>query len=180
MFIIQTIRLFFVLILILTLLTGCQDRQPFCYDFENEVSLDALYWRCKTIYTFSDQNVTSGQKCLKMEVYPSSNPCLGLNDFQPDWSGYSVLKFDIYNQENIPLRLTIRIDDKKDIPPYRNRYNSTVALNKGANHVSIPLNSLVTSDAKRKLNLSRIERVLIYLEQSRVKRTLYLDNLRLE
>ena len=172
------IRLFVILILIL--LTNCQTRSPFFYDFETEASLDALYWRCKTIYTLSDQNVTSGRKCLKLEVYPSSNPCLGLSNFHPDWSGYDTLRFDIYNQEDIPLQLTIRIDDTKDIPSYNNRYNNTVTLYQGANHVSIPLNSLITSDAKRKLNLSRIERVLLYLEQSREKRTLYLDNLRLE
>ncbi len=176
----KIIRLSFVLILFHSLLTGCQGRRPFSYDFETEDILDTLYWRCKTVYTLSDQNVTSGRKCLKLEVYPSSNPCLGLSNFHPDWSGYDILKFDVYNQENIPLQLIIRIDDIKDIPSYSNRYNNTITLNQGANHISIPLNSLITSDTKRKLNLSRIERVLLYLEQSREKRTLYLDNLRLK
>ncbi len=179
MFTINFARLFIVLILILLLLTGCRTRSPFFYDFENEAILDTLYWRCKTIYTLSDENVTSGQKCLKMELYPSPYPGIVLNNFDPDWSEYDVLRFDVYNQENIPLRLTIRIDDTMD-PSYSNRYNNTITLNPGANHISIPLNSLVTSGTNRKLNLLSIERVSLFLVQPKEKRTLYLDNLHLE
>ncbi len=172
-------RLFIVLILILLLLTSCQARRPLYYDFEHEAILDTLDWRCKTIFSLSDKHATSGQKCLKMELYPSPYPGITLNNFDPDWSGYNTLRFDIHNQENILLKLTIRIDDT-DNPSYNDRYNKTVTLNPGANHISIPLKSLVTSGANSKLNLSKIKRVLLFLVQPKDKRTLYLDNLRLE
>ena len=83
------------------------------------------------------------------------------------------------HQEKTSLRLTIRIDDT-DNPSYNDRYNKTVTLNPRANHISIPLNQLVTSEANRKLNLSKIKRVLLFLTQPKERRTLYLDNLRLE
>ncbi len=83
------------------------------------------------------------------------------------------------HQEKTSLRLTIRIDDS-DNPSYNDRYNNTVTLNPGANHISIPLNSLVTSGASRKLNLLSIEKVILFLVQPKERRTLYLDNLRLE
>jgi hypothetical protein len=176
---IKSIRLFTILILTLLLLTDCQARRPFFYDFENEAILDTLSWKCKTIFALSDKHATSGQKCLKMELYPSPYPGITLNNFNPDWSKHTTLKLDIHNQEKIPLRLTIRIDDTMD-PSYSNRYNNTITLNPGANHISIPLNSLVTSGANNKLNLLRIERVILFLVQPKEKRTLYLDNLRLE
>ncbi len=82
-------------------------------------------------------------------------------------------------QKKTSLRLTIRIDDTMD-PLHSNRYNNTITLNPGANHISIPLNSLVTSGTNRKLNLLSIKRVILFLVQPKDKRTLYLDNLRLE
>ncbi len=179
MFTIKFARLFIILILIFLLLTGCRTGSPFFYDFETEDILDTLSWKCKTIFALSDKHATSGQKCLKLELYPSPYPGITLNNFDPDWSGYDVLKFDIHNQENILLKLTIRIDDS-DNPSYSDRYNKTVILNPGANHISIPLNSLVTSGANNKLNLSKIKRVLLFLVQPKEKRALYLDNLHLE
>lgn len=179
MFTIKFARLFIVLILIFSLLTGCRTRNSLFYDFETEAILDTLNWRCKTIFALSDKHTTSGQKCLKMELYPSPYPGIALNNFDPDWSEYDVLKFDIHNQENILLKLTIRIDDT-DNPSYNDRYNKTVILNPGVNRISIPLNSLVTSGTNRKLNLLSIEKVILFLVQPKEKRTLYLDNLRLE
>ena len=177
MFIKKFIRLFVLLIVIL--LTSCQTRSPFFYDFETEASLDALYWRCKTIFALSDKHVTSGQRCLKLELYPSPYPGIGLSNFHPDWSGYNILKFDVYNNEKCPLRLTIHIDDTKD-SSYYNRDNKIATLNPGSNHITIPLNSLVTPGANSNLNLSKIVKVALFLVQPEEKRTLYLDNLRLE
>ena len=179
MFTTKFARLFIVLILILLFLTGCRIRSPLFYDFETEDILDTLSWKCKTIFALSDKHPTSGQKCLKMELFPSSYPGITLNNFNSDWSKHTTLKLDIYNQEKASLRLAIRIDDTMD-PSYSNRYNNTFTLNPGANHIPIPLNSLVTSGANSKLNLSSIEKVLLFLVQPKGKRTLYLDNLRLE
>ena len=176
---IKSVRLFIILILTLLILTGCRTRSPFFYDFETEANLDTLYWKCKTIFALSDKHVTSGQKCLKMELYPSPYPGITLNNFNSDWSKHDTFKFDIYNPEKISLRLTIRIDDS-DNPAYNDRYNKTVTLNPGENHISIPLNSLATSGTNRKLNLLSIEKVILFLVQPKEKRTLYLDNMRLE
>lgn len=175
----KIIRLLFLLILTLPLLTRCSSRQPFSYDFETEDTLDALLWECKTIFTLSDKHATSGQKCLKMELYPSSYPGITLNKFNPDWSKRTTLKFDIYNQEKISLRLTIRIDDTKD-PSYGNRYNHTFILGPGFNYISIPLKSLYTSGTNRNVNLTDVQQIILFLSSPEEKRVIYLDNVRLE
>lgn len=175
----KTKHLFIFSILTLILLTGCQDRSRFYYDFETEDTLDTLSWKCKTIFTLSDKHATSGQKSLKLELYPSPYPGVALHKFNPDWSMYNTLIFDIYNQETMSLRLAIRIDDTKD-PSYDDRYNHPIVLNPGMNHISIPLNSLVTTGAGRKINLTNVQQVILFLVQPKEKRIIYLDNVRLE
>ena len=171
--------LFVAIILILLCQAGCQTQNPFFYDFETEAALDTFNWKCKTLFTLSDKHVTSGQKSLKLELYPSPYPGIMLKSFHPDWSGNKTLRFDIYNHERIPLDLGIRIDDIKK-PSYVNRYNNTVSLDPGANRISIPLNALVTSGTNRRLNLLSIEKIILFLVQPEEKRTLYLDNVHLE
>ncbi len=165
--------------MILILSTGCQDRSRFSFDFETEDILDTLSWKCKTIFSLSDKHTTSGQKSLKLELYPSPYPGITLKNFNPNWSKHNFLKFNIYNQEDISLRLAIRIDDKKD-PSFNNRYNHPIVLNPGMNHISIPLNSLVTSGTNRNINLPSVQRVILFLVQPKEKRIIYLDNVRLD
>ena len=136
------------LITALLLLVSCSSKQPFFYDFETEDVLDTLTWKCKTFFSLSNKYATSGQKSLKMELYPSSYPGITLNKFNPNWSNFTVFMFDIYNEEQVPLHLAIRIDDKKN-PSFNNRYNHTIILNPGMNHISIPLDSLITTGKKQ-------------------------------
>jgi hypothetical protein len=172
-------RSFILLTLTLIPLTGCQDRQQFYYDFETDDTLDTLSWKCKTIFTLSDRYAASGQKCLKMELYPSPYPGVSLKNSDHDWSKHNTLNFNVHNQEKTPLRLSVRIDDTKD-PQYNNRYNHTFIIKPGMNNIAIPLNSLLASGTNRKLNLSKIESVILFLVQPYEKRTLYLDYVRLE
>lgn len=172
-------RILVFLILALLLSAGCQRKPAFHYDFEAENRLDTLSWKCKTIFSLSDKHATSGQKSLKLELYPSPYPGVTLNKFNPDWSKYNTLKFDTYNQEKMSLRLAIRIDDKKD-PSYNNRYNHPIILSPGMNHISIPLSSLVTSGTNRNINLANVQQVILFLVQPKEKRIIYLDNVRLE
>jgi hypothetical protein len=179
MFISKPTRVFILLILALSLFTGCQRKPAFHYDFETEEILDTLSWKCKTIFSLSDKHATSEQKCLEMNLYPSPYPGIALSNFNPDWSRHDTLKFDIYNQEDISLRLTIRIDDAKD-PSYNGRYNHPIILSPGMNHISILLNSLHTSETDRKINLTNVQQVILFLKQPEKKQTIYLDNIRLE
>ena len=179
MLIIKQTSVFVSLILMLLLFEGCQSKPAFHYDFESEETLDTLSWKCKTLFSLSDKHPTSGQKCLKLELYPSPYPGITLNGFNHVWSKYNTLKFDIYNQEETPLRLTIRIDDAEN-PPYDDRYNHSIILRPGMNHISILFSSLITTGTGRNIDLANIQRVILFLVQPREKLTLFLDDIRLE
>ncbi len=106
-----------------------------------------------------------------MGLYHSPYPGVYLKNSDHDWSKYNTLIFNIHNQEKISLRLTVRIDDTKDPP-----YNNTFIIKPGMNNIAISLNTLLTSGTNRKLDLSKIENVVIFLVQPYRKCTLYLDN----
>ncbi len=167
------------LILVFLLFEGCQSKPVFHYDFESEEILDTLSWKCKTIFSLSDKHPTSGKKCLKLALYPSPYPGIVLNNFNPDWSKNTILKFDIYNSEDISLRLTIRIDDAEN-PSYDDRYNHSIILNPGKNRISILFSSLVTTGTDRDINLANIHKVILFIIQPSQKRTIFLDDIRVE
>ncbi len=179
MLICKHISVFAFLILVLLLFEGCQSKPTLHYDFESEEILNTLSWECKTIYSLSNMHPTSGKQCLMLELYPSPYPGITLSEFNKDWSTYNTIKFDIFNQEETPLHLAIRIDDTKN-PSYDNRYNHSITLRSGMNHISILLNSLVASGADRNLDITNIQRVILFLIQPSKKKTLFLDNIRLE
>lgn len=185
------IRLLSLLILTLLLLIGCAGKNPFSYDFEDVKALDTLSWRCKTVFSLSDMHVTSGQKCLKMVLYPYPYSGIILNKFNPDWSENTILKFDIYNPGKISLRLTTCIHDANDPlriiymdnlnnPIYNNGYTNSIVLDPGTNHITLSLDSFSASETMKRIDFTNIQTTALFFPSLKEKRTIYLDNLRLE
>lgn len=114
-----------------------------------------------------------------MELYPSDYPGLSPKLKENDWRGFKALCFDIYNPEEKQVQISVRIDDQKDYPDYKDRYNKSFILNQGMNQISIPLNTLVTSGKDRNLNLKNIYRLLIFTASPEKRVVLYIDFIRL-
>jgi hypothetical protein len=114
-----------------------------------------------------------------MELFPSDYPGLVPLLDVTDWRGYTEFCFDLYNASGQPVRIGVRIDDRKDFPDAGERYNSDFMVKKGSNHIAIPLESLVASGAKRPLNLGNIRRIFIFVKHPLKRTTLYVDNVSL-
>ena len=149
------------------------------FDFESEAELDRFHWKCHTLLSLSNENVTHGQKSLRLELYPSSYPGLSPKLKVNDWRGYKAVCFDIYNPENEETSIAIRIDDLKEHPDYKDRYNKSFILKPGLNHMNIPLDSLITSGTHRSLDLKNIYRFLIFMSRPQKRFVLYIDYIRL-
>jgi len=149
------------------------------FDFESDADLDRLYWRCHTLFSLSDKNVAHGIKSLRMELYPSDYPGITTKFLTHDWSKYKTFSFDIYNPGYENASISVRMDDKKDYPSYNDRYNKTFILKPGLNHLSIPLNALITSGTLRSLDLKQIHRFLIFMKHPQKKFVLYIDYIHL-
>ncbi|MEW6417428.1 MAG: hypothetical protein AB1480_04820 [Nitrospirota bacterium] len=163
-------------------LLNCHSNTPkelVVFDFESDSELDRIHWECHALFFLSDEHVTHGKRSLKMELYPSDYPGLTPIFKENDWRGFKALCFDIYNPEEKQVQVSVRVDDKKDYPEYKDRYNKRFILNQGMNQISIPLNTLVTSGKDRNLNLKNIYRLLIFTASPEKRVTLYLDYIRL-
>jgi len=165
------------LILVLILL-GCIDRpgtERVLFDFETKQDLDRVHWKCHALFSLSEEHATHGTRCLRMELYPSPYPGVTPMLRGNDWSEFRNLCFDIYNPQERETEIAVRIDDQKNWPEYPDRYNKSFRLLKGSNRIVIPLNTLVTSGAGRKMNLKRIQRFLLFMVNPPEKNVLYVD-----
>jgi len=160
--------------------TACRsDTHRLQYDFESPDDLDRLQWKCGTIFSISDQYTTPGKRSLKIEMYPSDYPGLSFSRFDPDWSEADILRMDIFNPEKYTLRLSVRIDDQRN-PPYRDRFNHVFHLTPGINLLAVPLHPLITSGTQRQLEITHIMNLMLFINHPKKKKTLYIDNIRLE
>ena len=178
----RTIHKLTLLALFLLFFSHC-NRDPdsrILYDFESDAELNHLYWNCHTLYSLSNDHATHGSKSLKMELYPSDYPGLVPLLAVTDWRGYTEFCFDVYNPSGQPVRIGVRIDDRKDYPDHSERYNSDFILKKGSNHIAIPLESVVASGSKRPLNIENIRRMFIFMKHPDKRTTLYVDTISLK
>ena len=164
------------------LLTGCSKTNPeklILYDFESEPVLDNIHWKCHTLYSLSSLHAVHGRQSLKLEMFPSSYP--GLSPFLKyhDWSDYKSFSFEVYNPLSEKVKLTVRIDDKKQALEYSSRYNRSFTIMPGANTLTIPFSTLKTSKTERPLELENIYRFLVFMSHPDKKYVLYLDYFRL-
>lgn len=164
---------------------ACEKRPEFAFNFETDDELDRLYWGCGTLYSLSEQHVTSGAKSLKVDMYPplsdSKNlyPGPAFVQFKEDWSGKNFLLFDVTNPQKESLETTLVINDQEN-PPYRDRYNGIIVIAPGANKIRIPFKDMITTGTLRPLDMSNICYVKILLIKPQKMHTLYFDNFRLE
>jgi len=149
------------------------------FDFETDAELDQIHWKCFTLFSLSKKYATRGTKSLKVELYPSNYPGLTPKLAINDWQKFKAIGFDIYNPKKAKTAIVIRIDDQKEHPDYADRYNKRFVLKPGANHIRIPLDSLITSGTNRPLNLKKIQRLIIFMSHPQKKHVLFLDHIRL-
>lgn len=99
-----------------------------------------------------------------------------------DWGSYAALSMDIYNPDSEPLVLVVKISDYAHDRGENNvndRFNRRIMLMKGWNQVQIDLNDVRIAPEKRAMKMNEISSITIFAAQLAVKRSFYLDNIRL-
>lgn len=83
----------------------------------------------------------------------------------PDWRNFSTLKIDIEVQSAQAFPLTVRVHDKEHLKgsqPHSDRFNRRFALQPGGNVLEIPLEEIESGPTTRKLDLSRIDGLVLF------------------
>lgn len=173
----------FIIFFCIFFLAACEkikQKELLLYDFESESVIDGFHWKCHTLFSLSDMYAIHGKKSLKLELFPSAYPGLSPALKHHDWRGYQAFYFEVYNPAPEPVKLILRIDDKKQSLEYSDRYNKSFSIMPGSNALKIPFESLITSGGtQRPLELKNIYRFLIFMSHPVKKYVLYLDYFRL-
>ncbi|MBU1172824.1 MAG: hypothetical protein KKD44_24970 [Proteobacteria bacterium] len=147
-------------------------------DFETDSDLDHLHWKCRTLFSLSDEHPGHGHYGLKLELFPSMYPGVSFRGYPRRFMGYKDFRVDIFNPESQGSHIALRIDDKQKDPVYDDRYNHRFDLQPGMNHLVIPLESLQTP-LGRPLDLCNIRALTFFMVNPTETKVLYMDNLRL-
>ena len=73
----------------------------------------------------------------------------------------------------------MRIDDRENRTQYKDRYNKSIVLKKGMNHIRIDIDSLITSGTNRRMDSDDIYQYMFFVNQPKERTVLYVDNIRL-
>lgn len=158
-----------------------QSGETVIYDFENDEQLDRITWQCGSIYErVADftEGPADGNHLLKVEMFPKSEWPGFATPIKFSLAPYNHLSIEIFNPAPAPLRLSWRIDDRPDSPPYNDRANGSTTLDPGPNRLSFNLKELKTSDGQRHLDTDKIRSLNLFLHRPATKTTIYLDNLK--
>ncbi len=150
------------------------------FDFEIEDEMNLLDWTCHQWFERSPEHATSGRYSLRMILPPGRYPGVYFKEVYSDWSNYRFLKMDLYSPAEDAFIFHIRIDDEKSEWEYADRFDMNFEVKKGKNTISIPTDAIKTNINPRPLDLRNIKRFMLFVPDNRLKRELFLDNVRLE
>ena len=118
---------------------------------------------------------------LRFTATGDSYAGISIREPPPDWRGYGALRISLANPGAKPVRINVRIDDRPRDTEYADRFNRERILPAGtAVQWRIPLADIEQGPTGRRLDLSHIERVVIFLSPGSRGAAFDLDGLRLE
>ena len=110
-------------------------------------------------------------------------PGLIIHDIRPDWRDFSTLVIELGLEELRPLDINIRVHDQQHRngeQPYRDRFNRTFELTKGADTIRIPLAEIRDAPQGRPMDLGQIDGIVIFCHARDSGREFRIGEIRLE
>lgn len=152
---------------------------PLLAGFESKIEL----YSQKPTAELNSQFRTQGHYSLKLQLTTGPYSGISFERLFNDWSAYKQLSFDIYNPDDLPLTMVVRVNDithEKTGWVDEDRFNRRFQVDPGWNHLVFTTDDIQKAPANRPMDLSKISLIIIYAAQLPESRTIYLDNLKLE
>jgi hypothetical protein len=103
-----------------------------------------------------------------------------LDEPYPDWRGRQRLVFEVYSDQATPIRVRVRIHDRRHNGDFDDRYNREWLVGKERQTVAIPIEEIRTGPARRELDISRVDGIGVYALRLTAPARLYVGPFRLE
>ena len=105
-------------------------------------------------------------------------PGLGIKEPYPDWRAFKTFAFDVFAP--IPGPLEFRVNDVEHNNEFDDRFNRRLNLEQGFRTIRIPIDQIRTGPKNRELDLSKIDRIQLFVYKPSADFDLWLGNFRLE
>ncbi|MBW4934001.1 VanZ family protein [Marinobacter sp. F4206] len=122
-------------------------------------------------------------RSLRIELDTGRYSGASLINLPADWRQYKRLTITLYNPDQSPLPLTLRINDlehEHGDNAHSDRYNTSFTLAPGVNTYTLALEAVKNAPRNRTLDMSRIHRLTVFAMRLPEPRTIYLLDLRLD
>jgi hypothetical protein len=154
---------------------------PLLSNFSTALELDR--WDGDARQEIVRVDARSDARQMKIDLTTARYSGVGLEYFPGDWRGFRVLKLRLFQPQQKRLRITLRIHDVAHEAEggFRNndRFNRRFSLEPGWHDIAIPLSDVENSPQRRKMDMSRIIDVSLFVSALKQPRVLYLDEIAL-
>ena len=109
-------------------------------------------------------SVTSdGKKLYKIRFDSGKYPGIGVVEPEKDWSAYHKLRFQVFSDNATNVKLVLRVYDEKHNKNYNDRFNQRFIIQPGLNEIIVNLTQIRNAPVDRKLDLTSISNVQLFL-----------------
>jgi hypothetical protein len=121
-----------------------------------------------------------GNRVARIAFEPAEYSGWGIQGPFPDWSGHRELAFEVYSELPEPVRMTLRIHDRRHNQEYRDRYNMEFVIQPGITQIRVPLAQVKAAPAGRQMDLAAIDGIGMFVVRPERSFVLHFDGFRLE
>jgi hypothetical protein len=122
-----------------------------------------------------------GERALELRYDPSHPPAVQILEPSPDWRGYDVLVVDLTNSGAVDLSLVLRIHDVTHDWTHEDRANLPLVVPaRRRTSVRVALDAVEHAPAARRMDLARIDNVMVFGRPPAGQGALYVSGIRLE
>ncbi|EPJ50532.1 MAG: hypothetical protein OFPI_19800 [Osedax symbiont Rs2] len=152
---------------------------PVLIDFQSPHQLHRILADAMQLVSAPDNDSLN---VLKLDFDTSEYSGFALQHFIANWSQYDYLTLKIYRQQNAPVHINCRINDRQhDLQgySYQDRFHRQYRLNHGWNFINISLQQVQNAPANRQLDLSQISNLGCFVLRQPINQTIYLHKISL-
>lgn len=153
---------------------------PILANFETD--FETGRWQGKTDIAPTIDIAENSSHSLRVPLVTSKYSGVNLKYFPSDWQGYNYLQLSIYNPIADSLLIHCKIFDRRHSEnkySYEDRYNGEYTMQKGWNKIIINLEDVLNAPQSRKMDLSRIKGLQIFVSSLPEPRVIFIDNVKL-
>ena len=158
-----------------------QSEYPILADFEHWAELGRWDLASAEI-NLSQTHVRHGESSLQVLFMPDKFADMSLENLSPDWDEYKFINFSIYNPNQEPLDIHLKIYDQKHRPNgylYEDRFNQVIIASHGWTDYSIPLDKVRNMPYDREMDMKKIANFTLFMMALKKPVILYVDHIRL-